>query len=159
MKPAAAVAALLLFACSGSSKPAQKPVGNQPDEPGAGDVIPARTDAEHAETQVAMAPGSDPRAPTGWIGGTVRDHHGEVIIGSTVVAVSDAMPGEQAVITDENGNYELESLPPGQYAVTFFYSDHKFEAPKVTVAAGQRTQLQVSQWDIDAPRGEIIIIK
>ena len=159
MKVAAVFAALVLLACSGSSKPSpQPPVGNQPDQAVSGDV-PARTDPEQAESQVSIGPDADPRAPNGRIVGVIRDGHGELLMGATVVASSAAMQGSQTAITDEHGAYELTELPPGSYIVEAYYSDHHVELPPVTVAAGQRTELRISRWDVESANSEIIIIK
>ncbi len=54
----------------------------------------------------------------GWsqsgIKGSLKDAAGEAIIGASVVA----NPGNQGVITDIDGNYELQ-LSPGKYTVTY----------------------------------------
>src|SRR3954467_6116884 len=59
----------------------------------------------------------------GSLRGTIRDKAGnDNAVGATVVATSPALQGEQVVITDESGQYFINSLPPGQYTLTVYYN-------------------------------------
>src|SRR5215471_5185743 len=52
--------------------------------------------------------------------GTVKDSSGAVIPGVTVEASSPVLIEKaRSVITNESGQYSIESLRPGSYAVTF----------------------------------------
>jgi len=43
--------------------------------------------------------------------------------------------------TDDNGNYTIENVPPGNYTVTAWQETYGTQAQKVTVAAGQAASL------------------
>ena len=65
----------------------------------------------------------------GQLRGVVKDKGtNETAVGATVVATSPALQGEQVVITDENGQYFITSLPPGMYTLTVYYNDSTFVA-------------------------------
>src|SRR5688572_4960086 len=54
------------------------------------------------------------------ITGVVRDASGLVLPGVTVEATSAALIEKvRTVVTDGGGQYRIELLPPGEYAVTF----------------------------------------
>src|ERR1700682_2891796 len=62
-------------------------------------------------------------ATSGNIGGTVRDGTGAVLPGVTVEAASPALIEKvRTVVTDGQGNYEIDALRPGVYTVTFSLS-------------------------------------
>src|SRR5205807_1469877 len=57
---------------------------------------------------------------TASIGGTVRDASGAVIPGVTVEAASPALIEKTRVaVTNDQGNYKIIDLRPGNYTVTF----------------------------------------
>src|ERR1700728_2093189 len=66
---------------------------------------------------------SDPWAQstaTGAIAGAVTDSTGKVMAGVTITATSPALiEGTRVVVTNEHGEYKIESLRPGLYKVTF----------------------------------------
>jgi hypothetical protein len=64
--------------------------------------------------------------PKGVVLGRVTDSHDESAVGCTVVAVSPSLVGEQVVITDEHGDYEITGLPPGYYSLTMYYNDNTY---------------------------------
>src|SRR5690348_1258380 len=75
------------------------------------------------EDHAARAQGS---ATVGSLRGTLRDKStGETAPGATIIATSPALQGEQVVITDENGQYFITSLPPGSYTLTVIYANAK----------------------------------
>jgi carboxypeptidase family protein len=63
--------------------------------------------------------------------GTVVDSANRPAVGATVVATGRALVGEQVVITDEAGRYNIGALPPGDYTLTIYYENrtatHAFE--------------------------------
>lgn len=61
----------------------------------------------------ALAQGTNGR-----IIGTITDEKGAVIAGAEVNVLSKATGNERQVITDDEGNYSVTSLPPGFYRVT-----------------------------------------
>ena len=63
------------------------------------------------------------QATSGSIAGAVRDTSGAVLPGVTVEAASPALIEKvRTVVTDERGEYKIESLRPGTYSVTFSLS-------------------------------------
>ena len=55
---------------------------------------------------------------TGNITGTVTTE-GTPLPGVTITITSPALQGTRTAVTDNNGNYTLGALPPGNYLVTF----------------------------------------
>src|SRR5688572_29111069 len=63
----------------------------------------------------------------GAVRGVIKDKAtGEAVIGATVVISGPALQGQQAEITDENGQYVISNLPPGTYVLTVFYNEAQF---------------------------------
>src|SRR5262245_42377639 len=56
---------------------------------------------------------------TGGIRGFVKDDTGGVLVGVTVEASSPARMGSAVEVTDTQGLYGFENLPPGEYTVTY----------------------------------------
>ncbi|HMF98348.1 MAG TPA: carboxypeptidase-like regulatory domain-containing protein, partial [Vicinamibacterales bacterium] len=66
------------------------------------------------------APSASAQTATGGLRGFVKDDTGAVLVGVTVEAASPARIGGAAVdVTDVQGLYRFENLPPGEYAVTY----------------------------------------
>src|SRR6476646_619040 len=75
-----------------------------------------------------------PHTTTGAIQGVVQDKKsGASMAGVTVVATAPASAQTQTGITDEKGFYKIDSLPPGDYLVTFYYADLSIEQSGVHV--------------------------
>jgi hypothetical protein len=111
------------------------------------------------ETQTARAQGS---ATVGSLRGTINDKaSGESAPGATVVATSPALQGEQVVITDENGQYFITSLPPGVYTLTVYYNEATFSKGNVLVQVGKEAVINInvdSGISATKPKGEVIEI-
>ncbi|NVB81897.1 MAG: TonB-dependent receptor [Kofleriaceae bacterium] len=108
--------------------------------------------------QTASAQG----ATNGSLRGTIKDKNGgDNAIGATVVATSPALQGEQVVITDENGQYFITSLPPGVYTLTVYYNDATFSRGNVLIQVGKEALVNVTVDTGSAagkPKGEVINI-
>jgi len=77
---------------------------------------------------------------TGAIQGSVTDSKtSEKLAGVTVIATSPSLPQAQTAITDENGQYKITDLPPGDYLVTFYYADITLERGGINVGIGRAT--------------------
>ncbi len=120
----------------------------------------AVTGSSLVEDQTARAQGS---ATVGSLRGQIRDKAAnEAAIGATVVATSPALQGEQVVITDENGQYFITSLPPGVYTLTVYYNDGTFSRGNVLIQVGKEAVVNVT---VDSgaatgkPKGEVIEIR
>lgn len=84
-------------------------------------------------------------ATVGSLRGVLKDKStGEPAIGATVVATSPALVGEQVVITDETGQYFINSLPPGLYTLTIYYNNQPFSRPNVLVQLGKEAVVNVT---------------
>ncbi len=97
----------------------------------------------------------------GSLRGVLKDKAtGELAIGATVVATSPALVGEQVVITDENGAYFINSLPPGVYTLTIYYNNQPFSRGNVLIQVGKEAVVNVT---VDSaagkPGGEVIEIR
>ncbi len=84
-------------------------------------------------------------ATVGSLRGVLKDKStGEAAIGATVVATSPAMVGEQVVITDETGQYFINSLQPGLYTLTIYYNNQPFSRPNVLIQLGKEAVVNVT---------------
>jgi hypothetical protein len=110
------------------------------------------------ETEVAYAQANT----VGQLRGVVKDKGtNENAVGATVVATSPALQGEQVVITDENGQYFITSLPPGMYTLTVYYNDSTYARGNVLVQVGKEAVINISVNSADTagkPKGEVINI-
>ncbi len=103
-------------------------------------------------------------ATVGSLRGVLKDKStGEAAVGATVVATSPALVGEQVVITDETGQYFINSLPPGLYTLTIYYNNQPFSRANVLIQLGKEAVVNVT---VDstvaagkAGPGEVIVIK
>ncbi|HEY6039578.1 MAG TPA: carboxypeptidase regulatory-like domain-containing protein, partial [Kofleriaceae bacterium] len=94
----------------------------------------------------------------GSIAGVVIDRKtGEKLVGATVVATSPALQGEQVAISDEQGNFRINGLPPGSYQTTFYYGDATTQHAGVVVKDKQVAQL-TQKLDQAQSKGEVIQI-
>jgi len=90
------------------------------------------------KTETKAAPAPTTAAGNGSVHGTIADKQsGEKLAGVTVVATSPALNGTQTAITDENGSYRIDGLPPGTYQIVFYYSDITENQNNVKIAAGK----------------------
>jgi Ca-activated chloride channel family protein len=95
---------------------------------------------------------------TGAIKGIVKNPKGEPIPGVTIAVKSTATGVTESAFTDENGFYQVSSLPPGDYVVTFFYLDIKITQTGVHVGVGKVAFIgQVI--DESKGKGELIRVK
>jgi hypothetical protein len=76
--------------------------------------------------------------------GQVADEFGGLIVGATVTATG-ADGAQKTTVTDGEGNYALNGLPPGRYIIRATAPGFAlFENPEVELAAGQREQLKIT---------------
>jgi hypothetical protein len=102
-------------------------------------------------------------ATVGSLRGQLKDKStGEAAIGATVVATSPALVGEQVVITDDTGQYFINSLPPGLYTLTIYYNNQPFSRQGVLIQLGKEAVVNVTVDSATAAggkTGEVIEIK
>ena len=77
---------------------------------------------------------------TGTIAGTVQDPSGSILIGAKVVV----QPTGRETATDNQGQFRISNLPPGQYTLTATYVGFTAYASTVTVALGQTATVAAS---------------
>jgi len=103
-------------------------------------------------------------ATNGSLRGVLKDQsNGDAAVGATVVATSPSLQGEQVVITDENGQYFITSLPPGLYVLTVYYNNNTFSRGNVLIQVGKEAvvNMTVNSAPVDAAgkaKGEVIEI-
>jgi len=92
----------------------------------------------------AAAPVAAQGLQTGVLTGTVTSEDDLSLPGATVVISSPALQGTREAVTDENGNYVLRGLPPGEYTVTFSLSGMADRTERTVVNLGRTTPLHVA---------------
>jgi hypothetical protein len=81
-------------------------------------------------------------ANTGAIAGRVTDaNNGQAIAGVTVVA--QGPQGEQAELSDEEGQYTITGLVPGVYSIHFYFGNVKVDRTGVEVFADKKIQVNL----------------
>ena len=84
-------------------------------------------------------------AQDGRIAGTVTDETGGVLPGVTVAAAGPVLVGvPRVVVTDVDGSYAFEALPPGAYTITFTLPGFEELARTVELAAASAPTVDVS---------------
>jgi iron complex outermembrane recepter protein len=77
--------------------------------------------------------------PAGRLAGVVRDATGSVLPGVTLTVAGPALGAPRTVVTDEHGQYVLDSLPEGRYLVTATFSGFEPRTTEVQVGSGGAT--------------------
>src|SRR6476469_8721762 len=77
--------------------------------------------------------------PAGRLAGVVRDASGSVLPGVTLTVAGPPPGAPRTVITDEHGQYVLDSLPEGRYLVTAAFSGFEPRSTEVQVGASGAT--------------------
>src|SRR5687768_5330465 len=82
---------------------------------------------------------------TGTLAGVVRDAQGGVLPGVSITVTSPALiGGARTTVTGDTGAYQLPSLPPGQYVVTYEIAGFtQFKREDIIVQVAQTTRLDV----------------
>src|ERR1700756_1835240 len=70
---------------------------------------------------------------TGGITGSVQDSAGANLVSAKV----EIQPGDRQVPSDNQGQFRIPNLPPGQYTLTVTYVGFRPYTATVTVSAGQ----------------------
>jgi hypothetical protein len=142
---------VLAAGCWSNPAPRSAPVSNK--APPRVDGPPPK-DTKNAQVVIEEVLQASP-GTTGRLGGRVTDSNDEALPGTTVVATSSALVGEQTAITDEKGYFAFEKLPPGHYTVTFYYAEATFEHA-VRVADQRLTRLNIEKWKF-APWADALV--
>ncbi|MBC7551347.1 MAG: TonB-dependent receptor [Cellulomonas sp.] len=95
----------------------------------------------------------------GAIQGVVTDSKtGEKLAGVTITVASPALQGTQTEITDDNGEYKISPLPPGEYLVTFYYLEATVERSGISVGVNKTTPVY-QKLSSDPKAGEVVQIQ
>ncbi len=76
--------------------------------------------------------------------GYVRDPNGAVVVNATVTARNPATNFTRAAMTNEDGYYQIVSLPPGEYEVTVEAASFKKAVADVKLTVGARADLDIA---------------
>jgi hypothetical protein len=96
-------------------------------------------------------------AATAELHGTVKDANGAMIQGATVSLRDEAKNITRSAQTSETGEYNLLSIPPGQYTLTIMAKGFsKVVAKQVTLTVGQAAQYPVTM-QVAAAETEITV--
>jgi Ca-activated chloride channel family protein len=105
-----------------------------------------------------VSPGWAQNATSGAVQGVVMDaQSGEKLAGVTVTVTSPALKDAQSAITDENGFYKIDGLPPGEYKVVFYFLAITVERSGVVVGVNKTTPVY-QKLDNSKNRGEVLLI-
>ncbi|MES1241902.1 MAG: carboxypeptidase regulatory-like domain-containing protein [Acidobacteriota bacterium] len=80
---------------------------------------------------------------TGSVSGVVRDSEGQPLPGATVTIKGPMLPTGSVEVSRDNGAYDFERLPPGEYQVTAELSGMGTAERAVIVAVGRDTQVNL----------------
>jgi hypothetical protein len=80
---------------------------------------------------------------TGSVSGVVRDADGQPLPGATVTIKGPLLPTGTVEVTRDNGAYDFERLPPGEYELTAELSGMGTAQRAVIVALGRDTQVNL----------------
>ncbi|MGH9880969.1 MAG: carboxypeptidase regulatory-like domain-containing protein, partial [Pyrinomonadaceae bacterium] len=79
------------------------------------------------------------------LNGFVRDPQGAVVVGATVTARNPATNYSRSATTNDEGYYQITSLPPGDYDVTVESPNYKKSfVPSYKLTVGARADLDIS---------------
>lgn len=79
--------------------------------------------------------------PTGTLSGRVMSAEGEALPGVTVSVSSPSLQGARTATTNENGDYSIPLLPPGEYQVKFELEGFGAPERSVKISASQNTRV------------------
>ena len=78
------------------------------------------------------------------LNGVIRDPSGAAVVNAAVRARNIATNFTRAAITNDEGNYLITNLPPGEYEVTVEADGFsRARIPSVTLTVGQRADLDI----------------
>ena len=95
---------------------------------------------------------------TGEVRGLVVDSGGAPVAGAVVSIRGAELQGTAADVTDLDGSYALDSLPPGLYALTVIHADSQVSRSNVLVQVGKVSRVNV-RFQQATTAGEVIEIE
>lgn len=108
-----------IAACRSSS-----PAPTAPSGPPSAKPVSYIASAVAPALPVPVLPTLDDDEPKiGGLVGIVVDTSNEPLAGATLIVTSDALAAPLAMVTDEDGSFVFDELPPDEYLVTVYYID------------------------------------
>jgi outer membrane receptor protein involved in Fe transport len=95
--------------------------------------------------------------PTGTLSGHVSSPDGKDLPGVTVTATSPSQQGTRSVTTNSNGDYNLPSLPPGEYQVTFELEGFQPSKASTKISAAQEGKVN-ADLQVTGVSEEIVVV-
>lgn len=92
---------------------------------------------------VILLAGAAHAQQTGSVSGIVQDDSGQPLPGATVTITGPMLPAGQVDVSRENGAFDFERLPPGDYEVSAELSGMGTARRAVIVAVGRDTQVNL----------------
>lgn len=92
---------------------------------------------------VLLLAGAAQAQQTGSVSGIVKDDSGQPLPGATVTITGPLLPAGQVDVSRENGAFDFERLPPGDYEVTAELSGMGTAKRAVVVAVDRDTQIEL----------------
>ena len=92
---------------------------------------------------ILVLAGSAHAQQTGSVSGVVQDESGQALPGATVTIQGPLLPAGQTEVSRENGAFDFEKLPPGEYQLTAEISGMGTAQRAVVVAVGRDTQVNL----------------
>ncbi|SNS22001.1 Carboxypeptidase regulatory-like domain-containing protein [Granulicella rosea] len=102
----------LLFSWLACHRAASAQSVPQPEQPANATQIPA------AVSPIQEKLPDSPSHAVGSVSGAVIDRDGKVVIGARVTLASDALSEDREAVSDAEGKFEFEEVPPGKYQLT-----------------------------------------
>jgi len=107
---------------------------------------------------LSSVPALGQTSANGSIRGYVRDPHGAVLPGTTIMAASSTVPTPFTVISDREGYYRILEVPPGEYELTAELSNFaKVARPGIDVRAGLNLGVDIDM--VLGSRTETVTVK
>ncbi len=94
-----------------------------------------------ATAQTATGPVTTAQAAMGRITGDVTDHRGTPLAGTSVVVTNAAGKQVSSSTTNANGVFTVDSLPEGEYILTFDAKGFYKKTEKAKVKQGKTTKI------------------
>src|SRR6187549_1324393 len=92
---------------------------------------------------VLLLAGSAHAQQTGSVSGIVQDEDGQPLPGATVTITGPLLPTGTSEVSRDNGAFDFERLPPGEYEVSAKLSGMGNARRAVIVAVGRDTQVNL----------------
>lgn len=94
---------------------------------------------------------------SGRLTGFVKSADGLSLPGATITVTSPALQGVRTTVADVNGAYVLRGLPPGEYSVTFEFSDMKAVTEHTVIALGGTASLDATLATVTAAEAVTVV--